>query len=468
MVNADKNIKSSKRNFVLALALLLIANIIMGVTLVMMSKAALREQIEQRMLDVSNTAASMLNGDDLRDLEAKDKGTPKYDRALEILSSFQNNIELDYIYGIREQPDGTFTFTIDPDEDPAEFGSSLETTDALRNAAAGNPDVDKTAHSDQWGRFYSAYSPVFDSQGKVAGIVGVDFNADWFDGKLNTDRSAAVILTIISFIIGVVLSFIIMSDNRKHFARMLKGLTQLDNETQRLDRLIMKSSIKKLDYLPDSENQLLKTLASGEAHKRPTYTEYEKLEDSIEKVYYKLKKYVQFVESEVYTDSFTGALNKAAYRNKVKEIGKQIEEGNAEFAVGFIDLRDFKRINTYYGYEAGDELMFRCSKFLKKIFGADNVYHVVGDEFIIVINTKEQLDMEKKFKEFEELINEYNKDAEEKFLLSYSKGMAYYIPGLHQNYREVFIEVKKSCYEDKKKYHIMKEQQEQNNTDDKK
>ena len=138
MSSSDKKTRSSKRNFCIALSLLLITNIVMGMTLTFIYKKTLREQIDQRMLDIANTAASQLNGDELKELKAEDEGSESYERALDTLRAFQDNIQLDYIYGIRAEDDGTFTFTIDPAvEDPGEFGSPIETTDALRQAAKG-------------------------------------------------------------------------------------------------------------------------------------------------------------------------------------------------------------------------------------------------------------------------------------------------------------------------------------------
>ena len=178
MERTAERIKTSKRNFILALALLLLTNILMGVVLMSMAKQSLREQMEQRMLDVANTAAAQLNGDDMESLTAADKGTEKYKRAYAVLSSFQENIQLDYIYAAKEQ-DGSFIFTIDPDvEDPGEFGEKIVVTPAMRSAARGYASVDKKAHSDEWGRFYSAYSPIRDSEGNVVGIVGVDFGLE--------------------------------------------------------------------------------------------------------------------------------------------------------------------------------------------------------------------------------------------------------------------------------------------------
>ena len=370
MDRTDTKVKTSMRNFLLALALLLITNILMGVTLMTLSKITLREQIDQRMLDVANTAARQLNGDDLKTLKAQDVGTEAYDSALETLRSFQDSIELDYIYGIRAESDGTFTFTIDPaEEDPGEFGSLIVTTPALQQAANGTPSVDKKAYSDAWGRFYSAYSPVFDSNGDVAGIVGVDFNAEWYDGKINSHRAIAVIIAMVAMTIGIVLSFTIMSQNRKRFSAMLQQLSTLSKETERLDRIIMQSSIKKLDLLPESDSAVLKTLATGVTHSRHSSDEYEAINTSIEAVYTKLHSYLKYIDSEVYTDDTTGVNNKAAYRNKIKELDESILAGNAVFSMAFFDINGIKKIYVHYGFEAGEKLMYECAKLLKEVFG---------------------------------------------------------------------------------------------------
>lgn len=92
MSSSEKRIRTSKRNFILALILLLITNILMGVTLMILSRISLRQQIDQRMLDIANTAAYQLDGDALKDLKAEDKGTDDYEKALAILRAFQQNI----------------------------------------------------------------------------------------------------------------------------------------------------------------------------------------------------------------------------------------------------------------------------------------------------------------------------------------------------------------------------------------
>ena len=195
-----------RRKYYIALAIIMLTNIVISFSLMFMYQKSLRNQINQRMLDIVNTAAYQLNGDELEKLTADDVETEEYQRALAVLRAFQKNIQLEYIYGINAEPDGTFTFTIDPDEDnPGVFGAPIVSTDALKLAAAGTASVDQVPYEDDWGRFYSAYAPIYDSEGNVAGIVAVDFNAEWYEKQLNSSFAVSAILIMIAMTVSVIL-----------------------------------------------------------------------------------------------------------------------------------------------------------------------------------------------------------------------------------------------------------------------
>ena len=453
MSSSEKKTGSGLKNYIFALTLLLAANIIMSTSLISLSQKTLREQINQRMLDVTNTAAYMINGDELKTLTINDKNTEIYNDVYNVLDAFQDNIQLEYIYGVKPEEDGTFTFTIDPSDDSGQFGSPVVTTDALVNASKGFPDVDKTPYTDRWGTFYSSYSPVFDSNGKVVGVIVADFKAEWYDDTVNSNRTMAVVITIITFFVGVILSSRIINRNRKSFTETLKKLEELDHETQKLDRLIMKTSIKKLDFLPSSESSVLKTLASGETDKKQLRaTDYSDIYASIETVYKNLKMYMQYVENDVYTDDFTGVKNKAAYKRRVSQYEEDIASGTASFSIGFFDINDMKTVYTNYGYEAGDKLMYDCARLLKETFGDDNVFHIVGDEYIVLMDKASEDDVKKLFAQLDEKIKAYNSDSSTKHTLTITRGSMTYDPKKHKDYRQVFIETKKAYDKDKERF----------------
>lgn len=445
MSSLEKRVKTSKRSFIIALSLLLFTNITICVVFIVFYRNALREHFESHMLDLVCTASSQINGDELEKLTKDDVDTEEYQRALNTLRSYQDNINLDYIYGIKAEDDGTFTFTIDPAvDDPGEFGSPIVTTDALKEAANGTAAVDKTPYTDKWGTFYSAYSPVFNSKGEVAGIIAVDYSAEWFNEMINSNRRIAVILTAISLCIGIFASSRIMNSNKKHFSAIMDSISQLDLEMQKLDNYITKISNKKLDLLPDTATASLKTLASGEGEMAPIQSEYDELQKSIENLTKKLKKYLKFINSDVYNDNTTNTKNRAAYKLKVKQFSEDISRGSAKFAVGFVDINDLKDVSVNFGYEAGDRLLYECGRMLKNVFGYNNVYHVVGDEFIILCEGKTQYDMITAYKSLDENIENYH-DVQDGVTLTVSKGYAVYDKEKYDNYRNVFLEAKADC-----------------------
>ena len=117
-----KRLKGTGKYIILLGIFLFIVNISMGLVLTVESSEAMKDLIRDRMLDISNTAASMIDGDTLRDIQAEDVDTPEYQEILKTLTYYQDNINLKYIYCIRDMGDKNFVFTIDPTVvDPGSF-----------------------------------------------------------------------------------------------------------------------------------------------------------------------------------------------------------------------------------------------------------------------------------------------------------------------------------------------------------
>lgn len=84
-------------------------------------------------------------------------------------------------------------------------------------------------------------------------------------------------------------------------------------------------------------------------------------------------------------DALTGVKNKTAYDYSIKNLEKQIDEGNAKFAIAIIDLNSLKHINDTYGHECGNFLIKKLCTLLCTIFSHSTVYRICGDEFIIIL-----------------------------------------------------------------------------------
>ena len=102
----------SKTIVIIVSVFLLALNGALGTMLIIQSRNDLRQQMQDRMFDILNTAATFLDGDVLESLEKDDYDTPEYQNALQVLRAFQESFNLDYIYGIRDMGNKNFTFTI--------------------------------------------------------------------------------------------------------------------------------------------------------------------------------------------------------------------------------------------------------------------------------------------------------------------------------------------------------------------
>ena len=184
--------------------ILLISSILFCSVSIYRSRVGIRKAIQQRMLDIANCASGSVSGEMMKTLSKETVGSEDYNKIYDTLTVFRDNVELEYVYCIKEAAPDTFIFTMDLDQvSPASYGDPVEYTAALSIAGKGKASVDETPYTDQWGEFYSAYSPVFDNEGNVAGIVAVDFAVDWFENQLSSQTRSTVIGYIIVLFISL-------------------------------------------------------------------------------------------------------------------------------------------------------------------------------------------------------------------------------------------------------------------------
>ncbi len=310
---------------VLITGLLMAANVALGFFLIEQTRVSLKTLIDNRMLDVVKTAAHLLDGDELAALKAEDKGTRVYQRVNDTLATFQANIDLRYIYGVRAVGDKEFIFTVDPEPiDPGHFGEPIVYTDALYQASLGTPAADKEPYTDRWGTFFSAYCPVFTSSGQVGGIVAADFSAEWFEEQMAQQTRAIVYSVAFSLLMCASLGMVVA-----------KRTKELELARERVE------------------------------HMRSARDLYK-------------------IHSE--TDQLTGLLNKKATERLAGEYLAE-RKPDTMLALFILDLDHFKEANDTYGHSFGDKVLAAFASMLRHEFRpSDVVGRFGGDEFIVVIS----------------------------------------------------------------------------------
>ncbi|MFC7299636.1 diguanylate cyclase domain-containing protein [Herminiimonas aquatilis] len=86
-------------------------------------------------------------------------------------------------------------------------------------------------------------------------------------------------------------------------------------------------------------------------------------------------------------DTLTGLANRRLLQEQLQHTLLRAQRDQAEFAVLFIDLDNFKALNDVCGHEAGDELLKEVAVRLSKcVRESDIVARLGGDEFVIILN----------------------------------------------------------------------------------
>ena len=243
---------------VIIIVVLVVSTVTLSLFSISHSNRSITEAVQQRMLDVANCAAASVDGDALEKLTADDMDSPEYWKAYNALAVFRDNVSLEYVYGIKDEGNNKFTFTVDPAlEDAADFGDEVATTDALIGASKGTPGVDDEPYADEWGLHYSAYSPVRNSAGKVAGIIGVDFDATWYDEQITSHTRTVILVSLCMLVLGVVIVLFVSINIKKRFKILNKMLVSLADGSGDLTRKLEIRSGDEFEVLANSMNEFI-------------------------------------------------------------------------------------------------------------------------------------------------------------------------------------------------------------------
>ena len=169
---------------------------------------------------------------------------------------------------------------------------------------------------------------------------------------------------------------------------------------------------------------------------------------------HKLQAYMEYAHEQAYTDSMTGVGNKTAYLERVKEINSQINNGTADFAIVVFDVNGLKNTNDIYGHECGDRIITDTAATIRRVFDSDQIYRIGGDEFIAVVGSMTEEEMEARLKELGEIVENFNKNEKRYAMtLSFSGGGAVYRPGEDAAFKEVFKRADEAMYDNKGNYY---------------
>lgn len=246
--------------------LLLAANVILGIIVMNRVKGALLKSIQDKMISIADSASAAVDGAALERYRENNDDEDAFNTVMDTLVLFRDNAEIEYIYTIYAPGGDKFEFIIDSDpEEPANCGDEIEYTEGLAAAARGTAAYDDEPYEDEWGRHYSAYSPIYNGK-SIVGIIGIDISFDWYEQQVSSLRRIILGICAGAFIISFLIVFFICSRIKKSFAVLDEKLGDIANGSGDLTREINLDSGDEFEVVADKVNKFIREvqgLASG-------------------------------------------------------------------------------------------------------------------------------------------------------------------------------------------------------------
>ncbi|AFV25247.1 histidine kinase, HAMP region [Methanolobus psychrophilus R15] len=149
------------------------------------AKTAITDQMKEELFLTAKIMSSQIDGDLLNQINVKEdtenEAFMQVYQKLEDLRGDNTDI-ITYVYIMRLDGEGNARFIVDADylEDGIidVYADQLYEDAPIEDINMGmlEPYVSEEPYTDEWGTFMTGYSPIYDSNGNIAGVLGVDFD----------------------------------------------------------------------------------------------------------------------------------------------------------------------------------------------------------------------------------------------------------------------------------------------------
>jgi len=197
----------------------------------MQSDRMLANTLGKRAVAVAKRAAENIDTEEFKNIQtAQDMKSPEYIKIKNMLEQARIDQELKFIYTLRQDSTGKFTYIVDASEEPEDVGTVESGYDEIYSkafAASNGYTENRIDVSDEYGALVTAYYPIKDKSGNTVGLVGVDSGVD---SEYAAIKSMGYKMIIYSAIMAMVLSLLVLVI----FRRAIRPITQISEAAERI------------------------------------------------------------------------------------------------------------------------------------------------------------------------------------------------------------------------------------------
>lgn len=239
----------------------LICLVLSGVTYNVVSQY-LEDAAKSKVIAMAEMAASETNGDLFETLAPGDELTEVYQEMQEEMFKYFKDQDVTYLYSLKtlNEKEVQFIVAADPAGDPCQIGAPYDIQPEMIEALGGKAAITEEPVKDEWGVFYTAYAPIYNSANKVVGIVGVDCESSNIQKKTTNLMVRLIMTGVICLVIMIFMNIILarkLSRNMSTVNQKLMDVVQSDGD---LTKKLEVESGDELEVISENINALLENI----------------------------------------------------------------------------------------------------------------------------------------------------------------------------------------------------------------
>ncbi len=352
MKNKVRGLKLGAKITLTTMVIAVVVSLLVGIISINYMEESLLNASRAQSVAMAESAANTIDGDQIAKIQVGDEETENYKQVLEQLQGFLVSEDIEYIYTMREA-DGVVQFVVDADtEEGAAIGEEYETYDKIDIALGGETSMDDEVTTDEWGSYYSAFAPIFDSEGNVVAIVGVDCSVDSIDAKISDMTKTLVIIEIICIIVAFVISMLmgrLMARNVLTINRKMEELAGTDGDLTQEIKIHSGDEIENVassfnSFMVKLRSMMLSVKDNGDKLEKATNQTNRELQEATDELNHISGALNDMTQSMQNTSESVLEIEEAAMavKNMSAELYRQTKSG-AEYASGVSQAADEAR-----------------------------------------------------------------------------------------------------------------------------
>lgn len=267
VTNNQKRIKTRKMSIEFKVALngilvgLLIWAVLSGVTYGIVTQY-LDDATKSNVKAMAEMAALETDGDLFETLKSGDESTQIYKAMQEEMFKFFKNENVAYVYSLKplNQNEVQFIVAADPAGDPCQIGDPYEIQPEMTVAFTGQTTITEEAIKDEWGVFYTAYAPIYNSAKQIVGLIGVDCEVSHIEKQVNNLIMKLIISGVFCLIGVVVLNLLFARKVGKNMFVVNQKLMDVVYSDGDLTKTLEVESGDELEVIAGNINALLENI----------------------------------------------------------------------------------------------------------------------------------------------------------------------------------------------------------------